>query len=373
MLSDMENRLRVLLAVALASIVVGGVADLIMDRPASWLSFHVVFEVLLIAGALLLATTLWLGWWRAARSIAGLQARIDSQRAERDLWQASAQQALEGLARAIDDQFDRWHLTPAEREVALLVLKGYGHKQIAAQTGRSERTVRQHAGVVYEKAGLGGRAELAAFFLQDLMLPEREREALSPMQRSTPSRIAGLAIAFAVAALGAEAAEAQIAPHKEPHMQTAAVHIPESIKAEHEEIHARLVAATRAPGRTGEAARALADVLHPHFVREEEIALPPLGLLLPLSRGEAAPDMREAVAMADSLRAELPRMLREHVAIREATHRMGEAARAEGNAEVAALAHDLALHAKSEEEVFYPAAVLVGDLVRARFDMEVSR
>ena len=76
-----------------------------------------------------------------------------------------------GLGRAIDRQFDAWGLTPAEREVALLVLKGHGHKQIAGLTGRSERTVRQHAVTVYGKAGLGGRAELAAFFLQDLMLP----------------------------------------------------------------------------------------------------------------------------------------------------------------------------------------------------------
>ena len=52
-----------------------------------------------------------------------------------------------------------------------MLLKGHGHKEIAALTGRSERTVRQHAGVVYEKAGLAGRAELAAFFLNDVVLP----------------------------------------------------------------------------------------------------------------------------------------------------------------------------------------------------------
>jgi len=48
------------------------------------------------------------------------------------------------------------------------LLKGQGHKQIAAATGRSERTVRQHAVAVYQKSGLGGRAELAAFFLDSL-------------------------------------------------------------------------------------------------------------------------------------------------------------------------------------------------------------
>ena len=176
--SDLDTRLQWILAIALLSIIIGGTADLVMDRPQTWFSFHVVFETLMIAGALVMATTLWLGWWRSAHSAATLRDSLERQREERDTWKASAQSALEGLGRAIDAQFRSWRLTPTEREVALLLLKGYGHKQIAALTGRSERTVRQHAGVVYEKAGLSGRAELAAYFLQDLMLPEEQREVL---------------------------------------------------------------------------------------------------------------------------------------------------------------------------------------------------
>jgi len=164
-------RLRWILAVALVSIVMGGTVDLAMDRPARWLSFHVIVETLMIAGALVMATTLWLGWWRSAHSSLALRQSLEAQRLERDAWKASAEAALEGLGRAIDSQFRRWRLTPTEREVALMLLKGHGHKEIAALTGRSERTVRQHAGVVYEKAGLAGRAELAAFFLNDVVLP----------------------------------------------------------------------------------------------------------------------------------------------------------------------------------------------------------
>jgi DNA-binding CsgD family transcriptional regulator len=175
---DLDSRLRVILAVALLSIIVGGTADLAMDAPATWLSFHVIFEALMIASALVMATTLWLGWWHSAHSAAALRMSLEAQRAERDAWKASAQTALEGLGRAIDAQFTVWRLTPTEREVALMLLKGYGHKEIAALTGRGERTVRQHAGVVYEKAGLAGRAELAAYFLHDLMLPEEPRETL---------------------------------------------------------------------------------------------------------------------------------------------------------------------------------------------------
>lgn len=151
---------------------------------------------------------------------------------------------------------------------------------------------------------------------------------------------------------------------------TSRIRIPESMRVEHEEIHEALVRATKEPGRIGAAARELATVLHPHFVREEQIALPPLGLLAPLAQGEMTSEMREVLPMTDSLRAELPRMLEEHEAIRAATIRLGEVAHAEGNAPVERLAEQLKLHAQSEEELFYPAALLVGDLVRARMSPE---
>ena len=143
------------------------------------------------------------------------------------------------------------------------------------------------------------------------------------------------------------------------------IHIPEAVRIEHAEIHAELMRATKAPGRVGAAARALATLLHPHFVREEQIALPPLGLLAPLAQREITPEMRKVLPMTDSLRAELPHMLQEHRAIRDATLRLRRVARASGNARVVRLAEQLALHARTEEEVLYPAAVLVGDLVRA--------
>lgn len=81
---------------------------------------------------------------------------------------------LRGLGAAIDAQFERWGLSSAEREVALLLLKGLAHKEIADVRGTSEKTVRQQALSAYRKAGLTGRAELSAFFLEDLLLPSAE-------------------------------------------------------------------------------------------------------------------------------------------------------------------------------------------------------
>lgn len=175
---DAENqeRLQLILAVAMIAIVVGGTIDLILDQPEHWLSFHVVFEMLMIAGALAMVTTLWLGWWRNVRSVEELQRSLKERKDERDAWRRSAEDALDGMSRAIDRQFAVWDLTPAEREIALFLLKGHSHKAIAKRTGRSPQTVRQHAASAYRKAELTGRAELSAFFLEDLMLPGPDRE-----------------------------------------------------------------------------------------------------------------------------------------------------------------------------------------------------
>lgn len=173
---ETDDRLIFLLGLALTSIVVGGTIDLLLDDPESWLTFHVFFEVLMLAGAMIMATTLWLGWWRNARSVGELRRSLEARVEERDAWRRSAEHALEGLGHAIDEQFDGWDLTPAERDVALHVLKGYSHKAIARHTDRSPYTVRQHAAAVYAKAKLSGRAELSAYFLEDLMLPSEDRE-----------------------------------------------------------------------------------------------------------------------------------------------------------------------------------------------------
>jgi DNA-binding CsgD family transcriptional regulator len=179
---DGDRRLRPMLSVVLLLIAVSGTVDLVLDAPERWRSFHVVYELVLIIGALATTAVLWARWSRAERSLFTTRRALDERQAERDAWRADAEKVLRGLAAAIDDQLARWGLTTAEREVALLLLKGKSHKAIAYETGRSERTVRQHAVTVYQKSGLAGRAELAAFFLEDLVLP---REA-SPSATSQP-------------------------------------------------------------------------------------------------------------------------------------------------------------------------------------------
>lgn len=93
-------------------------------------------------------------------------ARVQGQR-----WRNESRSLLNGLGEAIETQFSRWNLTEAEREVALLLLKGLSHQEVAAVRAVSERTVREQARSIYAKAGLTGRAALSAFFLEDLLAP----------------------------------------------------------------------------------------------------------------------------------------------------------------------------------------------------------
>jgi len=177
---DPPARLRFPLTILLLAIVAGGVVDLILDAPGDWRSFHVLYELGLIGAAFGLTAWLWRGWWHAEASVGALRRTLAAQQAERDAWRARAERALQGLGSAVDEQFRVWRLTPSEREVAVLLLKGHGHKQIAAATSRSERTVRQHAVAVYQKSGLQGRAELAAFFLEDLVVPDASAASVEP-------------------------------------------------------------------------------------------------------------------------------------------------------------------------------------------------
>ena len=98
--------------------------------------------------------------------------------------------------------------------------------------------------------------------------------------------------------------------------------IPVPLKQEHEALHEQLRQAPQARGEVGELAETVLRLMHPHFVKEDQIVLPTLGLLAGLTRGEATPGM----------------------------------------AGVLGLMH----HARTEEVVVYPAAILVGKFVRQR-------
>jgi DNA-binding NarL/FixJ family response regulator len=178
MRTPFEQRRSLILSILLLAVILVVVSiDLAIDYAEGVGAVHVALEGTIFALALGGITYLSWRWMKMRRETRRLAEQLETEREDAKRWRREAKDALEGLGAAIDRQFDRWELTPAEREVALLLLKGFSHKEIAGFRDVSDRTVRQQAHAVYNKADVSGRAELSAFFLEDLLLPGQDDDS----------------------------------------------------------------------------------------------------------------------------------------------------------------------------------------------------
>ena len=149
--------------------------DIAADYRSGTEASHVLTETGVMALALAGAAILWRQLRSARQQVERLSVDLAAAKQEAERFRNEARDALRGLGEAIDRQFTRWQMTPAEREVGLLLLKGLSHKEVAAARSTGETTIRQQALGIYRKSGLRNRSELSAFFLEDLLLPAVRR------------------------------------------------------------------------------------------------------------------------------------------------------------------------------------------------------
>ena len=172
-MSDSSNRQRLPLMLAgIFGLIFGLVAwDLASDYSGGIDPLHLAIEslVLVLSGTAML--WLVLRTVRQHRHLGDLEGNLDRAQRESIRWRERYQDTIRGLSAAINHQFERWELSAAEAEIAMLMLKGVGLKEIAEIRGTGERTVREQARSVYRKAGVPNRSALSAFFLEDLLAP----------------------------------------------------------------------------------------------------------------------------------------------------------------------------------------------------------
>ncbi|MFU8837013.1 MAG: helix-turn-helix transcriptional regulator [Thiohalomonadaceae bacterium] len=156
-MSDKTRSRYAVIAILLITITGLTIIDLIFDWPHALSLSHFVVEIAIVLVCFTLSVYLILLWLAERRQAMDANDSLHTHR--------------QGLGSRIDQQLKDWRLTRAEYNTAVLMIKGLSHKEIAAICGRGERTVRQHAVAVYRKSGLGGRAQLSAFFLEDLLPP----------------------------------------------------------------------------------------------------------------------------------------------------------------------------------------------------------
>lgn len=140
----------------------GKIVGRVLARRYVWAIVLGVLSILLLSMMYYLQT-------RARYREAGLQDAFERATGMANLHAEELERALAGIRAQIDAEFDNWQLSSAERDIAMLMLKGLRFKDIANARGTSERTVRQQAQMVYRKSGLTGRSDLAAFFIEDFM------------------------------------------------------------------------------------------------------------------------------------------------------------------------------------------------------------
>jgi DNA-binding NarL/FixJ family response regulator len=164
-------------AAALLFVVIAGLiaADIAADYASGTATSHLLTEAAVMALALAGAATLWRQLRSTRAQAKQLSVDLAAAREEAERFRNEAHDALRGLGEAIDRQFTRWQLTPAEGEVGLLLLKGLSHREVATARSTSETTISQQALAIYRKSGLRNRSELFAFFLEDLLLLAAQR------------------------------------------------------------------------------------------------------------------------------------------------------------------------------------------------------
>lgn len=175
----MNRRERFVIAGVLAFIALFLSMDIITDSREGVDLWHILAEG--IMGVTALAGVFYL-----LRGTVTLRHRLEKEiedfsifKKEAEAWRAESKRYVEGLALAIDQQLTKWKLTVAEKEVAFLLLKGLSLKEIADVRQTTEKTARVQSMAVYAKAGISGRSELSAFFLEDLLLPPEKENTES--------------------------------------------------------------------------------------------------------------------------------------------------------------------------------------------------
>jgi hypothetical protein len=142
--------------------------------------------------------------------------------------------------------------------------------------------------------------------------------------------------------------------------------VPKALLRGHDEARAELVRATMEGGRIAKAGKRVAQLCLPHFEHEEKAVFPVLALLPDLERGNVRPEMMEMMPMISDFRAKRDALNAHHQSIASAIEELLQAAHAEKNREFAEFAYTLRVHEMIEDEVIYPAVVLIGNYLQEK-------
>ncbi|MGZ5221914.1 MAG: hemerythrin domain-containing protein [Chitinophagaceae bacterium] len=142
--------------------------------------------------------------------------------------------------------------------------------------------------------------------------------------------------------------------------------VPSSIKKEHEYLLDKIHKITLFQDSTGRAAIKLNDLMQHHFTEEEDYVLPPLGILPLLASGKLPEQTKEVIQLCEQLKSQLLHLSVEHQLIKAFMDELMQSATNENHPGIIEFEKELQKHANTEEEVFFPAAILIGEYLKLK-------
>ena|SRR5579875_2885836 len=140
---------------------------------------------------------------------------------------------------------------------------------------------------------------------------------------------------------------------------------PMSLDEEHKELMHSLRESAELKDKTGKAVSEILSVLEPHFAKENDLVMPLLGSISDLVSGEKVQNLAEIAASQAPLIKEYDTMFKEHARIKKLVTKAQSLAKEEKHHDVIEILEALAHHARIEEEVLYPAALLAATVAES--------
>ena len=142
--------------------------------------------------------------------------------------------------------------------------------------------------------------------------------------------------------------------------------VPSSIMETHKYLLEQIHKMTLYKDSSGRVALKIEELMQHHFKEEEEFILPPLGLLPLLANGELPEQSEDIIILSEKVKSQLNHMSAEHQLIAAFIEELKQASDKENLPEIIQFEKEVLKHATSEEEVFFPASILIGEYLKLK-------
>lgn len=137
-----------------------------------------------------------------------------------------------------------------------------------------------------------------------------------------------------------------------------------SLLKEHRNLLSQMQPLTSYTDSTGQVAITLYELMQHHFSEEENYVLPPLAALPLLVSGQSQQQTEELLLLTEKFKTQLSHINAEHQMIKVLLEELNQIAARDGHPMPVGFEEDLHRHAQMEEEIFFPASILVGEYLK---------